>query len=65
MLERFGIDDKTKLASTLMAPHFKLNSSSCPTSQEECDYIVRVPYASAWVVLCMLWYAQDPIYLKL
>ncbi|KAH9685884.1 Integrase catalytic domain-containing protein [Citrus sinensis] len=29
-----------------LAPHFKLSSSSCPTSQEEHDYMARVPYAS-------------------
>ena len=63
-LERFGMDDKMKPVCTPLALHFQLSYSSCPTSQEECDYIVRVPYASAWVVLCMLWYAQDPIYLK-
>ena len=27
VLERFGINDKTKLVSTLLAPHFKLSSS--------------------------------------
>ncbi|KAH9734322.1 hypothetical protein KPL71_017332 [Citrus sinensis] len=47
VLERFGMDDKTKLVCTPLAPHFKLSSSSCPRSQEECDYMVRVPYASA------------------
>ena len=46
MLEKFGIDDKTKPASTPLAPHFKLSSSSCPTSQEELDYMFCVPSAS-------------------
>ena len=45
VLEKFGMDDKTKSVSTPLAPHFKLNSSSCP-SQKECDYMARVPYAS-------------------
>ena len=40
------MDDKTKSVSTPLTPHFKLNSSSYPTSQEECDYMVRVLYAS-------------------
>ncbi|KAH9697268.1 Integrase catalytic domain-containing protein [Citrus sinensis] len=47
VLERFGMDDKTKPVCTPLAPHFKLSSFSCPRSQEECDYMARVPYASA------------------
>ncbi|KAH9783016.1 hypothetical protein KPL71_009155 [Citrus sinensis] len=47
VLERFGMDDKTKPVCTSLAPHFKLSSSSCPKSQEERDYMDRVPYASA------------------
>ena len=46
VLERFGMDDKTKPVCTPLASHFKLSSSSCPTSQEERDYMARVPYAS-------------------
>ncbi|KAH9726184.1 hypothetical protein KPL70_008163 [Citrus sinensis] len=46
VLERFGMDDKTKPVCTPLAPHFKLSSSSCPRSQEERDYMARVPYAS-------------------
>ena len=34
-LEKFDMNDKTKLVSTLLAPHFKLSSSSCPLSQED------------------------------
>ena len=47
VVERFGMDDKTKPVCTTLAPHFKLSSSSCPRSQEERDYMARVPYASA------------------
>ncbi|KAH9689071.1 hypothetical protein KPL70_015335 [Citrus sinensis] len=47
VLERFSMDDKTKPVCTPLAPHFKLSSSSCPRSQEERDYMARVPYASA------------------
>ncbi|KAH9684587.1 hypothetical protein KPL70_013604 [Citrus sinensis] len=47
VLERFGMDDKTKPVCTPLAPHFKLSSSSCPKSQEERDYMARFPYASA------------------
>ncbi|KAH9779099.1 Integrase catalytic domain-containing protein [Citrus sinensis] len=46
VLERFDMDDKTKPVYTPLAPHFKLSSSSCPRSQEERDYMARVPYAS-------------------
>ncbi|KAH9717217.1 hypothetical protein KPL71_021741 [Citrus sinensis] len=46
VLERFGMDDKTKPVCTLLASHFKLSSSSCFISQEELDYMARVPYAS-------------------
>ncbi|KAH9718108.1 hypothetical protein KPL71_022089 [Citrus sinensis] len=57
VLERFGMDDKTKSVCTPLASHFKLSSSSCPRSQEERDYMARVPYASAvgslmYVMVC-------------
>ena len=57
MLERFSMDDKTKPVCTPLAPHFKLSSSSCPRSQEERDYMARVPYASVvgslmYVMVC-------------
>ncbi|KAH9670812.1 Integrase catalytic domain-containing protein [Citrus sinensis] len=57
VLERFGMDDKTKPVCTPLAPHFKLSSSSCPRSQEERDYMARVPYASVvgslmYVMVC-------------
>lgn len=47
MLERFCKNDKTKPICTFLAPHFKLNSYSCSTFQEECDYMARAPYATA------------------
>ena len=51
--KEFGIDDKTKTVST----HFKLSSYSCRTSQEEHDYMARVPYTSdvgslTYVMVC-------------
>ncbi|KAH9724129.1 Integrase catalytic domain-containing protein [Citrus sinensis] len=57
VLERFSMDDKTKSVCTPLALHFKLSSSSCPRSQEERDYMARVPYASAvgslmYVMVC-------------
>ncbi|KAH9718032.1 Integrase catalytic domain-containing protein [Citrus sinensis] len=58
VLERFGMDDKTKPVCTHLAPHFKLSYSSCPRSQEECDYMARVLYASVvgslmYVMVCI------------
>ncbi|KAH9781794.1 Integrase catalytic domain-containing protein [Citrus sinensis] len=57
VLERFDMDDKTKLVYTPLAPHFKLSSSSCLKSQEERDYMARVRYASVvgslmYVMVC-------------
>jgi len=34
-----------KLVSTSLASHFKLSKEMCLTSQEEMDYICKVPYA--------------------
>lgn len=57
VLEIFDMDDKTKPVCTLLAPHFKLSSSSCSSSQEEHNYMVRVPYVNAvdslmYVMVC-------------
>ena len=57
VLERFGMDDKTKPLCTHLAPHFKLSSSSCPRSQEERNYMAHVSYASVvgnlmYVMVC-------------
>ena len=49
------MDDKTKPISTSLALHFKLTSYSCPTFQEEPDYMARVLYAS---VVGSLMYAR-------
>ena len=46
VLKRFSMDDKTKPICTPLAPHFKLCSSSCPSSQEEHNYMAYVPYVS-------------------
>ena len=59
MLESFGMNDRTKPIYTPLASHFKLSSSLCPRSQEECDYMARVPYASVvgslmYVMICTM-----------
>jgi len=47
VLQRFNINGDTKSVSTLLALHFKLKATMSPTIVEECDYMTRVPYASA------------------
>ena len=64
VLEKFGMDDKTKPVSTPLAPYFKLNDSSCPPSQEVCDYMSHVPYASAMGSLMYAIVCTSLIYLK-
>ena len=46
MVEKFGMDDKTKPDSTPLTLHFKLSFSSYLTSQDECDYMTRILNAS-------------------
>ena len=46
VLERFGMQN-AKLVSTCLASHFRLCKDMCPKTQEESDYISRVPYALA------------------
>ena len=36
-----------KLVSTPLANHFKFSKDMCPKTQEEMDYMSKVPYASA------------------
>ena len=36
-----------KLVSTHIASHFKLSSSQCPSTDEDFEYMSRVPYSSA------------------
>ena len=43
----FNINDDTKSVSTSLAPHFKLKAIMSPITVEECEYMTRVPYASA------------------
>ena len=47
VLQRFGMSEKTKLVSTLLAPHFKLSVSKCPKKEEEREYMLKVPYSNA------------------
>ena len=45
VLHRFNILN-AKLVTTLLAAHFKLSSALCPQSDDEVDYMSRVPYSS-------------------
>ena len=46
VLERFKMKD-AKPVSTPLANHFKLTKEMCPKTQEEIDYMSKVPYSSA------------------
>ena len=47
VLQRFGMSEKTKPISTPLAPHFKLSASQCPKTEEEHEYMSKVPYSNA------------------
>jgi hypothetical protein len=46
VLERFRLQNE-KLVGTPLASHFKLTKEMCPKTQEEIEYMSRVPYSSA------------------
>jgi hypothetical protein len=46
VLERFRMQNE-KPVSTPLAIHFKLTKEMCPKTQEEIEYMFRVPYSSA------------------
>jgi len=46
VLQRFNMQD-AKAISTSIAPHFKLSAAQCPSTDEETEYMSRVPYSSA------------------
>ena len=47
VLQHFGMSEKTKPVSTPLAPHFKLSASQCPKTEEEREYMSKVPYSNA------------------
>ena len=47
VLQRFGMSENTKPVSTPLAPHFKLSASQCPKTEEEREYMSKVPYSNA------------------
>ena len=46
VLERFNMHDE-KPISTPLATHFKLSKKMCPKTQEDDEYMSKVPYQSA------------------
>jgi len=58
VLQRFGIHKDTKPVSTPLAPHLKLSSCLSPMTDEEREYMAKVPYANAvgslmYAMVCM------------
>jgi hypothetical protein len=60
VLERFRIQNE-KSVSTPLANHFKLTKEMCSKTQEEIEYMSRVPYSSTIGSLMYAWFAQDQI----
>jgi hypothetical protein len=52
VLHRFNMYG-SKLVSTSIAPHFKLSSSQCPTTDSDIEYMSKVPYSR--VVGCLMY----------
>jgi hypothetical protein len=46
VLHRFNMPDAKKV-TTPIAPHFKLSATQCPVTDEDIEYMSRVPYSSA------------------
>ncbi|KAE8707655.1 ZNF511 protein [Hibiscus syriacus] len=55
VLKSFGMNEKSKLVSTPLAPHFKLGASMSPKDDAEWEYMSKVPYTS---VIGSLMYAM-------
>ncbi|KAL5850870.1 hypothetical protein ACOSQ4_008883 [Xanthoceras sorbifolium] len=47
VLQRFGINDKSKPVNTPLAPHMKLSADLSPKNDAEREYMSKVPYANA------------------
>ena len=50
VLHRFNMHD-SKPVSIPIAPHFKLSASQCPSSDEDAEYMSKVPYSSSAVMV--------------
>ncbi|KAG8503054.1 hypothetical protein CXB51_000810 [Gossypium anomalum] len=47
VLQCFGVNENTKHVSTPLASHLKLNAQLSPKTEEEREYLAKVPYANA------------------
>ncbi|TYH50901.1 hypothetical protein ES332_D10G236100v1 [Gossypium tomentosum] len=47
VLQCFGVNENTKHVSTPLASHLKLNAQLSPKTEEEREYMEKVPYANA------------------
>ena len=45
VLQRFNMHN-AKAASIHIAPHFKLSATQCPSTDQDIEYMSRVPYSS-------------------
>lgn len=57
------IMDKAKAVSIPVASHFMLSQKLCLYTNEEKLSMKNIYTRWMLVVLCMLWFAQDPIFL--
>ena len=46
VLNRFGMNEKTKSVSTPLGPHFKLSADMSPKDEDEREYMSRVLYTN-------------------
>jgi hypothetical protein len=56
VLHHFNMPDAKKVTKPI-APHFKLSSTQCPVTDEDIEYMSRVPYSSVvgslmYVMVC-------------
>ena len=54
-----------KYVSTPIAPHFKLSALQCPSTDEDIEYMSRVPYSSDVGSLMYPWFVIALICLML
>ena len=62
VLHRFNMHN-AKPVSTPLATHFKLSSALCPVSEDDIEYISRVPYSSTVGSLMYAMVCSRPVYL--
>ena len=58
VLERFIMKD-AKPTSASLAIHFKISKEMCPKTQQDIEYMSKVPYPSTVGSLMYAWCAQD------